>query len=131
MLLSELSKNLISTTIEDYDKRADVVTVIDQLVAAYETYYTNLDDLGYIQDKNISKDLDFIINFTLGELLEVAFQSKQERTIILQHDDNIVNLAHEYFGPGDDNLERFLKSNEMSLSELLTVKKGKEIIYFV
>ena len=51
MILSELSLNLIDTKIEDYEKRSDVVDVINALSDAYDQYYTNLDDIGYIQDK--------------------------------------------------------------------------------
>jgi len=131
MLLSELSHNLINTNINDYDKRSDVIDVISTLSDAYELFLKNLDDLGYVQDKELSKQLDYIINITLSSLYDVAFESKQERNVILDKDNNIIVLAHRYYGTGDDNLNKFIKQNNISLREYLGLQKGREITYFV
>jgi len=130
-LLTELSKNLINTDIEEFGNRSSVVLIIESLFNAYNTFLTNLDDLSYDQNKELSLKLDYIINFTLGSLSDVAFNSKQERTHILEKDNNIINLAHRFYGPGDDNIDLFISQNDIALKEYLILKKGRKIVYYV
>jgi len=131
MLLSELSLNLIDTDINEFDKRSDVISVIDSLTLAYDTFGETMDDLGYTQDSELALRLDYIVNFTLSSLYDVALNSKQERFFTLDKDNNIVNLAHRFYGTGDDNLDLFIKQNDITYNEILNIKKGREIVYFV
>ena len=64
-------------------------------------------------------------------LFEVAFNAKQERIINLPKDGNPINLAHQYYGPGDENLDNFILNNTIELKEMLQIKKGREIKYYV
>lgn len=131
MLLSSLSQNLINTDENDYDTRSSVVSIIKNLSNSYNAFLENLDNLGYVQDKNLSRELDYIINFTLSTLSEIAFNSKQERNYILDKDSNVVVLAHRFYGRGDDNLNLFIKQNDITLNEYIGLKKGRNIVYFV
>ena len=130
-LLSELSYNLINTGVSDYETRKDVTNVINALSSNYEKFRKDLDDNSFVQDKELAIQLDYIVNFTLDNLTVVAFNSKQERRYLLDKDDNPVNLAHRFYGPGDSNLQLFISQNNIAINEYLQIKKGREIIYYV
>lgn len=130
-VLTELSKNLINAELEDFGSRSEVVSIINILSTTYDNFLQNLDDNQYNQDKELSIQLDYIINYTLDSLTDVAFDSKQERRYLLDKDDNLVNLAHRFYGSGDNNLNLFIDQNNISLNEYLQIKKGREIIYYV
>jgi hypothetical protein len=109
----------------EYKNRAEVISVIN----AIQTKYTaNIDKFT---NPDIALQLDKIINFTLGGLLNTAQNSKQVRTIYLTYPDNIVNLAVKYFGQGDDNLNLFIETNGININEFLTMPAGRQITYFV
>jgi hypothetical protein len=115
----------------DYNTRIEVVDAFNLLNDTYNSVLNNYDTIRYKQDAEIALQLDNIVNFSLANLYDIAFEAKQERVIITDKDDNIVNLAHQYFGPGDDNLQIFIDQNNITLPEYLFVRKGREIIYYV
>lgn len=131
ILTSACENSLYPISGLDYFTRSEVFKVINDINSYYEQYKQSLEDQGYNQDSELALGIDNIINLTLSNLYDVAFNAKQERFIYIEKDDNIVILAHKYFGSGDDNLERFIKFNDITLSEYLDLKKGRRIAYFV
>ena len=131
-VLSTACENSLYPIIDvDYTTRAEVLKVINDINTYYEQYKQALEDQDYNQDSALALGLDNIINLTLSNLFDVAFNAKQERTIYIEKEDNIINLAHKYFGAGDANLERFMKFNDITLNEYLGLKKCREIRYLV
>ena len=129
--LTEISEISVNPESSDYETRIEVSEAFNLLNETYDLVLSNFDSIDFVQDAFLAQQLDVIVNFSLSNLYEIAFESKQERTIFIEKDDNIVNLAHRFFGPGDDNLEIFIKQNEITLPEYLEVKKGREIIWYV
>lgn len=127
-ILNDFSKVLVNSDYSDVD---EVFYAIDQLSDIYDEILTNLDDFNFSQDPQIAFDTDILINMTIGNLFEIANNSKQKRIIVLPYDDNIVTLAHKYYGAGDDNLQEFIRQNNIRYDEFLQVRRGREIIYFV
>jgi len=130
-LLSSMSSLLVSPTAEDYQTRAEVAAAAEALTELYADLTSYYDSNSYAQDASIALSLDVIINETLANLYDIAFKSKQERSVILGKDSDPVNLAHTYFGRGDDALDQFIRVNDLTLAEYFEIKKGREIIYFV
>jgi hypothetical protein len=77
--------------------------------------------------------LDELIHTTLSSLYSVAFGAKQEHSIILEKDSNPIILTHRFYGLDSDDvkLNNFIEENNLSMSELLNIRKGKKIIYYV
>ena len=43
-----------------------------------------------------------------------------------------INLTHRFYGLDEDdvNLNRFIETNNIGLSEILIVKKDREVVYY-
>jgi len=121
----------LASVLASYDNRGQVVDVISEIDVMYNDFITQFDDISQNQNSNIAQALDSIINETLANLYVIAFNSRQTRRYITEADTNIIVLSHQFYGPGDDNLDEFINQNDISLAEHLEVPKNHEIIYFV
>jgi hypothetical protein len=139
-LLSAMCLSLVSNT--DYKNRNQVVLLIEQLIDTYAIYIQQLDLIqsdnanspdSFIPNFESQLGLNDLVNFTVSNLFVIAIDARQERSIILEEDDNLVNLTHRFYGIDveDDNIEEFIDTNEVGLNEYLGLKKGRKIVYFV
>jgi len=97
----------------------------------YNSTLNNFDSTGYVQDSSLAFNLDLMVNLSLSGLYEIAFNSRQERKVLIDKNENIITLAYKYYGAGDELLQTFIQQNNISLDEYLVLKKGREIIYYV
>lgn len=132
-IYTELSNNIVKGSIDRYLTRANILAKADEIIASYDHFLTTLDAVlikGYSQNAQLAQQLDYIINTAVSKTYDISFDAKQERSIILSHDDNLVTLAHRYLGPGDDNIELLASQNNIGLKEYILLKKGRKIIYY-
>lgn len=126
----------------DYGNRDDVYKVIDNVLNSYNTFLSDLDELqtetggdldSYIPDADSMNALNALVNFTLSNLFAIALNSRQERTLILEDDSNVVMLTHRFYGldQQDVNIDEFMRNNNIGLNEILEVKKGRTIKYYI
>jgi hypothetical protein len=126
----------------DYQNRNGVISVINDLVNTYNSYVGTLDNLRsgvpgnpntYTPNSDYQNLLNSLINFTVSNLFNIALNARQERNFILTDDDNLISLSHRFYGPSinDNNLNEFRLINNIGLSEILGLKKGRTIIYYV
>lgn len=131
-----------SVTSPDYRNRNDVVAIIDLLNSAFDAFTSDIDGLqsdnggdpdSYVPDANSMIALNDVINFTLSNLYDIALNTKQERIVILEDDSNIILLAHRFYGltNEDSTIQQLIDHNNIGLNELLQVRKGRSIIYYV
>jgi hypothetical protein len=132
-----------STPIDgDYANKDDVLSVIQDMIDYFNLYLTDLDSLmsengglvdAYIPDATSLNQLGSLINFTISNLFQIALNSKQQRTIILEEDSNWIVLAHRFYGlsADDSQISRLMKENNAGLSETLGVRKGRVLVYYV
>ena len=131
-----------SVTSPDYKNRNDVVAIIDQLTDVYNTYVADLDSIqsdnggtsdSYIPNADSLIALNNLVNFTLSNLYDIALNSKQERIIYAEDDTNVILLAHRFYGllPDDSTIQQIIDNNNIGLNEMLSIRKGREIIYYV
>jgi len=112
--------------------RKDIFVMAAKLQEMYQTHVTNLDSRpDIVSNFELLFKLDLIVNTTIASLFEVAINAKQERSTILVSDTNIVLLANKYFGTKDESLLDFIETNDISLDEILEVKSGRKIIWYV
>jgi hypothetical protein len=125
-----------------YTDRNNVLQVVDTIVKAHNDYMTQLDTLqsvnggaihAYIPDVTATTDLSVLVSYTVGSLMEIANDSKQQRTLYLNEDTNLIVLAHELYGISADNseLDTLIEQNNIGINELLVLKKGRAITYYV
>ncbi len=76
--------------------------------------------------------LQICVVTTIANLADLALNAKQERTVTLEHDSNLILLTHKYIGldADDMNLETFRQINGIKNSRLFGVKKGSLIKYY-
>lgn len=126
----------------DYGNANDVLNSIDPVLAMYNQYIEDLDDMqtdngggpdSFIPDANSLISLNNIVNYTVSNLINIALNSKQERKYLCEDDTNLIELTHRFYGldEGDENLDSMIRNNNIGLSEMLQIKKGREIIYYV
>lgn len=125
-----------------YDNAIESLSVIDELVANYNQYIEDLDVLqsdnggspdSYIPDAGAVTAVTHLMTTTLNALLDISSGGKQQRIAFLSEDSSIMQVAHSVYGyTGDDSiLEKVINDNNIGLSEMLILKKGRKIIYYV
>lgn len=127
---------------DSYETRSKVTLQQDQLSEVYSEYIEFLDSLqteradsgnSYIPNYLGINALNTIVNLSISNLYNIAFSAKQEREYILESDNNVINLTHRFYGldKNDVNLNKFISINNIGLNELLNIKQGRKIIYYV
>lgn len=70
-----------------------------------------------------------------GFLVQISFELKQERGVVLTEPRQLIELCAElYFrdiDQVDDILDFFIMSNDFSGSEILTIPKGRRVVYYI
>jgi len=140
--------NLVSTSAiaavnnpEGYNSRVDVDDVTRQVLDFYNFYIESLDSLqtvsqteidSYAPNPDVITGVDNIVNFTLSKLGEIAINSELETIVIVEADTNAIILSHRFYGLDEDdvNLDRFIDTNNIGLSEILEIKKDREVVYY-
>ena len=126
----------------DYGSKNDVLEVVESIMNVYNEFIANLDFLqtsnggspeSYIPDYNAQSGLNTVVNYAVSQLFNIATTAKQERTITLEADSNVIVLAHRFYGLNisDATIDEFLAQNNIGSNEYLIVKKGRELVYFI
>ena len=138
--------SIVSATINplgtDYNTSKDVIESIDSIVLSWNTYINNIEAIqtdtndlvdSYVPDFNSLRPLMELINFATANLINIALDASSERSIILESDSNAILLTHRFYGlnEGDSNLNKFINQNNLSVNELIEIKKGKKIVYYI
>jgi len=126
----------------DYVTRGDIERVSKKLSDLYGDYLLTLDSyqvgiyevetawMPTVQIQNVLSDL---VSFTSRSLFLLSFNVRQERTIELKKDSNLILIAHRFMGldVDDKNIEALRKINGIKNNELFKLKIGRSIKYFV
>lgn len=138
---------MMTTTAEaavssDYSTTTEVLQVITSILNNYNSFIETLDSLqsanagsptSYIPDFEAMLNVDDVVNEAVSSLFEIALNAQQERSVILAYDSNPIELAHRFYGldVDDENLVRFIQTNNLSLSQHLIIRANTRIIYYV
>lgn len=141
--VSNISQNTDDTGDDfDYSNRVQVGQVIDSIRQAYADYISDLDSMqainyasedSYMPDAESIMALGAIVNYTIANLSVIGLSAKQERVIFLEKDGNIIMLAHRFYKPqpDDSHIKKFISDNSIGINELLGLRKGRRIVYYV
>lgn len=127
---------------DDYGNKINVLAVVDEIISNYNQYILDLDELqsetggtptSYIPDADSLNSLTQLINYTISNLFNIALNAKQERIVYIEDDSNLILLAHRFYGLKEDDstIEELKNNNAISLNEILQIKKGRKIIYYI
>jgi hypothetical protein len=131
-----------TNTGEAYTYRPDVIDVINLVITAYNGYINNLDllqsDYGgnvdsYIPNPNGITKLNNLVHTTISLLMTIANSAKQERVFYTTEPTNSISLTHKLYGMSldDSTLDLFMKSNAIGITEMLNIKVGRKITYYI
>lgn len=140
--LSSMMFAAANPEVGNYTNRSDVINVIEKLQLNYNQFIIDLDGLqtdnngteqSYIPNAAGLSALARIYNFTVANLLGIAIGGKQERSVILTAYSNPILLTHRFYGLDelDENLETFINQNNIGINEMLEIKAGRKVIYYV
>jgi hypothetical protein len=119
-----------------------VLAIIDQVTGIYSNYRTDLDSIQspnggnpsyFIPDANSQITLNDLFNQAISNLFRIALTSKQQRTLLVECDTNIILLTHRLYGldPFDNNINELMAENNLGLNSILQIKKNTPISYYI
>jgi prophage DNA circulation protein len=131
-----------SVTNPDYSNRGDVLDVIENVVNTYNQFIEDVDSIqsenagnpdAYVPDADSMTALSDLVNFTIANLFEIVIESRQERVYYLEEDSNVILLVQRFYGLDVDGtiIEEFIADNEIGLEEILIIRKGRRIVYYL
>lgn len=116
----------------DLQTRIEVLFYLDKIQSNYNEFLKNLDSLDFTPDHDLMFAINEQVYSTVFYLYSILFQSKQERIFYCDKDTNLILLAHRLYGSAtDENIQAVKTTNKIGISELLNIKKGREILYYV
>lgn len=126
----------------DYITKSDIESINTDIIDTYNLYLDTLDnsqvelsdvDNSFHANALVQSQLYDLVTETTGNLFSLAFSAKQERTVEVDRNTNIILLTHKYLGLDvkDENIEQFRQLNDIKNDELLLIKKGRTIKFFV
>ncbi len=141
-ITSMCGTTVTNITPTDYPTRNDVVGVINIILDNYNNYIANLDTLqtatggtpqSYVPDFESLNGLQNLVYFTISNLFDIAANAKQQRVTTLLADSNWIIIARDLYGllADDSTITDIMAQNNVGLNEIMYVKKGREIIYYI
>lgn len=141
-LITSMAGAVMQNTAGAFGTRRQTLGVMQSLLGGYNDYLSWLDSLqalnggmlgGYIPSREPLQLLSNLINYAAGVLLDTAAASRQERTVVLGSDTNVIILASQLVGlmPDDSTIDELIAINELGISDLLVLKHGRNITYYV
>jgi prophage DNA circulation protein len=106
-------------------------TILNQFESVAAWRESNYESLSQIDTGESYQQLQRLVSLTAGYLVEISFNLKQEKTIILDRDRSVIDLVFQLYGSIDDQLDFFINSNNLSGSEILELPRGKAIVYYI
>lgn len=136
------SASVTNVNTSDYRNRREVLDIADILTGAYSDYLRNLDALqstnggdpdSFVPDAQAMIALGKLVSFAVSNLFTIAQGARQERTVYLSEETNIILVAHKYYGlqADDSTIDELIEINEIGLKEILQLRPGRRITYYV
>lgn len=139
-LIASMGLSMVLPIEGDYFLMADVFRMTDRLKLVYNDYLETLDSLqvsiydvnnAYAPSPESQANLQSLVSYTLANLYALSFETKRERIVVVDKKTNVILLTHRYLGldVDDQNIDIFIKTNNIKLNELFSIEKGRQITY--
>jgi hypothetical protein len=139
-LVSSMCTNAVNDA--DYKTRNEVLDQIENIQDMHDQFLSDMDliqtdnggeEQSFVGNSDVMTQLDDLIKFTVANLDQIALSAKQERIVILDEDSNAVILAHRFYGlqADDSTIQQFMDNNKIFLNEILQIKKGRTLSFYI
>lgn len=139
-ILGSMAKTLVTNF--NYQSSDEVILITGDFLDTYNSFITTLDSLqsengaiegSYVPDPDSMIKLQDLVNYTVSKLIEIALDSKQERSVVLEYDSNVIILAHRFYGllPDDSTIDYLIETNKLGMDYLLQIPAGTVIKYYI
>lgn len=126
----------------NYTNAVSVITVIEILINNYNTYITDLDSIqtatggtptSFVPDAASLIALNKLMSTVISSLFKIALIGKQERTLLLDKDTNIINLTYRLYSLDefDNNIQELIENNNWGLNQILQIRKNTLVKYYI
>lgn len=137
-----ISETVATPIGDEYQNATDVLDVIDNVISVYNTFVGELNELqtdtnddidSYSPDFEVYDAVNYSVHYAVSNLFVIALDAQQERIYYLEKDSNIISIAHELYGllPDDSTIDNLINQNQFGIDELIQVKAGRKITYYV
>lgn len=107
------------------------VSVLDLLDTVTEWSDSAYDALDSLDTHEVYEPVQQAAALAAGYAINEAFNLKQRRVVTLDRDRTILDLAFEIFGSVDDELDDLITINNLTGSDIIELKRGRQIEYYV
>ena len=122
--------------------RSTALGMTQIIIDTYNEFVETLDSMqttnggtltSYVPNQENLRRAQDLINFVITEFIAMTLTEKQEHKIILEAETNLILLTHRFYGldEEDENINTFIETNQIGLDEMLLIKKGREVVYYV
>lgn len=126
----------------DYLYANTTLDIMDTITNSYKNFISDLDLIqstnggspsSYIASADCLIALNILIVTTITNLFSIALGAKQERIHYTESDTNIILLTHRFYSldPNDNNINEMITNNNFGLNEILQIKKGTKVVYYI
>ena len=134
--LSVISNDDIQTRIQAIETAEKLRQSFEDLTNALDLYGEEFDDLLYYQRFFSQTDTFSILSDLIAKsqnyLLTLSVSLKKQKTVILDRPMSAIFVALIYYGNADDLTVDFLiDTNNLTLSEIMLIPAGREILIYV
>ena len=141
-MITAMAVTVASPLETDYGNKQNVLDVIVKILDSYDKYIETLDLIqtpdadeldSYMPDSESMDAINNLVNFTISNLFDIALNSKQERSVVLEEDSDLISITHRFLtlDATDENIDEFILNNNIGINEHLLLKKGRVLRYYV
>jgi len=127
--------SIVSVVNNQFNTKTEALEAAESILQQFDNVVNwrdaNFESLGEIDTGGSYQKLQEAVALTAGFLVQISFNLKQERRLVLDRDRTIIDLVAELYGSIDDQLDFFINSNDLSGSQILEIPKGHEIVYYI
>jgi len=130
-----ITGSILSVVNNEFETKTDAITAAESIIGQFNSLVawrdSNYDVLANIDTGEAYQKLLDAVAITAGFLVEISFSLKQERRFITDRPHTIIDLVASLYGEVDPSLDLFIRSNDLTGSEILEIPAGREIVIYV
>lgn len=129
--------NQFTTKTDAIEAAEAVLEQFEDLVAWRDAQFEALEaatpslNAGTIDTGGAYEKLQEAVALTVGYLVQISFDLRAERRLVLDRPRTIIDLTAELYGAVDSELDFFITSNDLTGSEILELPAGREVVYYI
>ena len=134
--LAAVSGSVITVINSQFETQPQAIEAAAELIEQLDTVVTWRDDqynrFDLVDTGASYQQLQIAVTTAANYLIEQSFTLLQERRIILDRERTIIDVSAELYGQvNDDTINFLINTNELVGSDILELKRGRAIVYYV